>query len=91
MKPISTKFVVRLLDAGPSLNETTLPGGDMYLDAVHACHTAWRRTGRRARVCRNGSVFTWHVVAADGSFTDKNFNSGVPDAGTVQPYKETLT
>ncbi len=78
-----TTFVVRVLNSGPSLNETIHAGAEQYLDAVAAAHRLWRETGRRTRVCSDGSVFTWHYVRADGTFTDRNTNSGVPATGTV--------
>jgi len=79
-----TTFNISTIDKAPSMNRTTvIVKSDSYKDVVQMAIDSWKETGRATSVHHGkySSCYTWHCIHADGTFWDRNTNSGVPATG----------
>lgn len=81
-------FAIQVSDPSPAMTQTkTIATVHTYHEAVAAARSMWKVTGRSvclvsAYECGTASTYYWHRIARDGSFIDRNSNSGVPESGT---------
>jgi len=87
-------YAIAIADPSPRMTETYMFHEGTYKSAVSAARAAWREHGRS--VCVFGAnrprsetdrpvpqTYYWHRISRDGSFVDRNTNSGVAESGTL--------
>ncbi len=77
-------FTIATTQPSPSMNQDTVQFEGTYVEAVEAARASWRETRRHTTVSAGTvAINPYHSIRRDGTFTDRNTNSGVPSEGNV--------
>jgi len=82
-RELMTIYTIATLQPRPSMNQTCVQiDATDYADAVRQARESWART-HRATTLHSGKYAAsyWHRIRGDGTFIDRNHNSGVPESG----------
>lgn len=82
---MKTTWTIATTQPSPSMNQDTIQFEGTYVEAVEAARASWRETRRHTTVSAGTvAINPYHMIRRDGTFTDRNTNSGIPAEGKVE-------